>query len=391
MDRNTIHYVLFGMLIVSLGVLFAPRIYTTFFTYIYPSDKAILVNRSFEPDDFSAVGSGGAITATIVVTNNEAVDLHGFYYSDQVPNGWEVNIVDVSVNGLSITDCICGPGYAGEVYPGLTPHRWALEMPQGDGVFSPTHPIPASGGAAQIVYTMIVSEGAGSDYSTGYEGWAGWLETTPVGTAVFGYQAVVTPTNTPTPTNTQPAANFSASPLSGTLPLAVTFTDLSKGDAVAWLWNFGDRLTNTVQHPAHTYTFPDVYTVTLTVTDTESTDSDTIVKPALITVTAPPLEADFTALSRLGLPPLTVEFTDLSVGNILTRAWDFGDGESTTWLPGDASPSVTHTYSSLGCYTVSLVIQDAYTSSTLLKSQYIHVTDVVYSMHLPVILKHSVH
>jgi len=275
-----------------VGIFFAPRLHAAIFTYIYPPEKSILVNRSFEPDAFSAVSNGGAITVTIDVTNNEAVDLRGFYYSDQTPNGWEVNTLSVSVNGSPIADYAYGQGYADEVYTGLTPHRWALETPQGDGAFSPIHPIPASSGTARIVYNMIVSGGTGSDYSIGYEAWAGWLETAiPTGTAVFGYLGV-----------------------------------------------------------------------------------------------ASTLDADFTAQPRFGLPPLDVQFTDLSSGEILTRSWDFGD-ENTALLTGTASLPFTHTYSDLGYYTVTLTVQNDYESDTLIRSQYIHVTDVIYTVYLPVILR----
>ena len=282
--------ILLTVLIAGMGILFAPRLHAALFTYVYP-DKDVLVNRSFKPDAFSAVGSGGAITVTIGVTNNEAVALRGFYYSDQVPNGWGVDTESVSVNGSSIADYTYGQGYADEIYPGFTPHRWALEMPQGDGVFSPTHPISASGGTAQIVYTMIVNGGTGSDYSIGHEAWAGWLQTVPTGTAVFGY-------------------------------LGITST----------------------------------------------------------------LDADFTAQPRFGLPPLIVQFTDLSAGEVLTRSWDFGD-EGMALLTSTASLPLTHTYSDLGYYTVTLTIQNAYESDTLTRSRYIHVTSVVYDVYLPVILR----
>ena len=197
--------VLLPVLAVAVGTFFAARIHATLFTYTYPPNKDILVDRIFQPDDLSAVSSGQAITVTIDVTNNEEIPLRGFYYSDQVPNGWLVNTASVSVNGSPIADYTYGQGYANEVYTGLTPHRWALEMPEGSGVFSPTHLIPASGGTAQFIYTMIVSGGSGSDYSVGHEGWAGWQAT--VDTAVFGYQdtantPTATPTSTPTPTQT---------------------------------------------------------------------------------------------------------------------------------------------------------------------------------------------
>jgi PKD repeat protein len=95
-------------------------------------------------------------------------------------------------------------------------------------------------------------------------------------------------------------------------------------------------------------------------------------------------------LPRSGTAPLTVQFTDLSTGDVLTRVWDFGDGGGTALPPGTASlPGPTYTYSAPGYYTVSLTIQDAYRSDTLVRPRYIHVTDVVYNVHLPLVLKQS--
>ena len=283
-----VNFILLARFTAGVGIFSAPRIHAAVLTYIYPPDKNILVNRSFEPDDFSAVSSGTAVTVTVDVTNSEEVALRGFYYSDQVPNGWVVNAASVSVSGSPIVDYTYGQGYADEIYTGFTPHRWALEMPQGGGVFSPTHPIPASGGTARIVYTMIVSGGTGSDYSFGHDAWAGWLTTSPVGTAVFGYQEI-----------------------------------------------------------------------------------------------ASPLSADFTAEPRSGLVPLTVQFTDFSLGDILTRAWDFGDGS--TALPPGIAPA--HTYTVSGHYTVTLTVHDAYGSDTLMRPGYIRVTDVACTVFLPVVLR----
>ncbi|NTW88175.1 MAG: hypothetical protein HGB26_03430, partial [Desulfobulbaceae bacterium] len=52
----------------------------------------------------------------------------------------------------------------------------------------------------------------------------------------------------------KPVALFSASPLTGQAPLAVTFQDESFGNIISRLWAFGDGATSTEQHPAHTYT-----------------------------------------------------------------------------------------------------------------------------------------
>jgi hypothetical protein len=59
--------------------------------------------------------------------------------------------------------------------------------------------------------------------------------------------------------------DFSGTPLTGTAPLAVQFTDLTTYLPTSWLWDFGDGTTSTEQHPLHTYTEAGTYTVSLAV------------------------------------------------------------------------------------------------------------------------------
>jgi len=80
-----------------------------------------------------------------------------------------------------------------------------------------------------------------------------------------------------------PGAAFTATPISGTVPLTVTFTDLSTGGPTSWAWHFGDGGTSTAQHPVYTYTLPGIYTVTLAVGNT--TGSDILTRTNFITVT----------------------------------------------------------------------------------------------------------
>jgi PKD repeat protein len=51
------------------------------------------------------------------------------------------------------------------------------------------------------------------------------------------------------------------------VPYEVEFRDRSLGDVVSWQWNFGDSGTSSLERPKHTYTTPGIYTVSLTVTD----------------------------------------------------------------------------------------------------------------------------
>lgn len=63
----------------------------------------------------------------------------------------------------------------------------------------------------------------------------------------------------------KPVAKFTASPVKGAAPLAVTFADASTGAVTTWNWDFGDGGTSSSRNPgSHTFVNPGVYTVTLT-------------------------------------------------------------------------------------------------------------------------------
>jgi PKD repeat protein len=62
-----------------------------------------------------------------------------------------------------------------------------------------------------------------------------------------------------------PVPAFSAFPLNGKAPLAVTFTDKSTNNPTSWIWDFGDKSTSTAKNTIHKYTKAGKYTVKLTV------------------------------------------------------------------------------------------------------------------------------
>jgi len=72
-----------------------------------------------------------------------------------------------------------------------------------------------------------------------------------------------------------PVANFSGNPTSGPVPLTVYFTDLSSGSPTSWSWTFGDGGTSTAQNPSHQYTTASQYTVSLTATNAQGSDTET--------------------------------------------------------------------------------------------------------------------
>lgn len=83
-----------------------------------------------------------------------------------------------------------------------------------------------------------------------------------------------------------PEAAFTASPVSGTAPVTVTFTDTSTNGPTSWQWDFGDGERSTEQSPTHEYGLAGSYTVTLRVGNDEGFDD--VVRQSLITVEAPP-------------------------------------------------------------------------------------------------------
>jgi len=76
-----------------------------------------------------------------------------------------------------------------------------------------------------------------------------------------------------TPGVALPVAIFDAFPVSGTAPLSVAFVDQSIGTID--FWSFGDGTTSTEQNPSHTYNNSGSYTVSLSVTGSQGTDTKT--------------------------------------------------------------------------------------------------------------------
>ena len=73
-----------------------------------------------------------------------------------------------------------------------------------------------------------------------------------------------------------PIANLTGTPTTGFGPLTVSFTDQSTQSPTSWLWDFGDGITSTEQHPTHTFTTPGIYTINLTVTNATGTGAVTM-------------------------------------------------------------------------------------------------------------------
>ncbi|MBD3285141.1 PKD domain-containing protein [candidate division WOR-3 bacterium] len=158
-----------------------------------------------------------------------------------------------------------------------------------------------------------------------------------------------------------PSAEFSASPTSGDAPLVVNFTDESTGNPDSWSWDFGDGGTSTDQDPSYTYNSGGTYTVSLTATNAQGSNTET--KSNYITVNElnPPVAA-FIADPSSGYVPfthrMTVQFRDESTEDPEEWAWNFGDGGTST----EQNP--THTYTSAGSFEVTLTATNGDGSDT---------------------------
>ena len=164
-------------------------------------------------------------------------------------------------------------------------------------------------------------------------------------------------------------ADFYASPISGDVPLKVYFFDQSIGDIESWSWDFGDGTSSGSINPEHIYNVEGTYTVSLTVSNSEGSNTKTENNYIhVIEVPPSPLNADFTAVPTAGPAPLLVNFADVSSGNPTSWLWTFGDGQTST------NQSPVHVYTSAGFYNVSLTVWNASNGNdTEIKTDYINV------------------
>ncbi|MEI9942759.1 MAG: PKD domain-containing protein [Chitinophagaceae bacterium] len=167
-----------------------------------------------------------------------------------------------------------------------------------------------------------------------------------------------------------PSANFTASPLAGCSPLIVNFQDLSTGSPTAWSWDFGNGNTSILQNPSTTYFVPGNYTVRLTVTNANG--SNTLTRSQYITVYDLPV-INFSASNQSGCFPLPVQFTDLSTGGAgntnVSWQWDFGNGVTSTLQ----NPFITYTIA--GNYSITLrVTNDKGCTKVISRPNFIVVT-----------------
>lgn len=173
-----------------------------------------------------------------------------------------------------------------------------------------------------------------------------------------------------------PVANFTCDVMTGIAPLTVNFTSTSTGTITAFLWDFGDGGTSTIQNPSHLFSNAGNYTVILTVTGPGGSNSMSKTITVTQSSSSTPV-ASFTTDVSSGAAPLTVNFTSTSTGNITSYSWSFGDGGTST------AQNPSHTYYSNGTYSASLTVSGPNgsnsTSKTITVSSSSQTTNVTFN------------
>lgn len=149
--------------------------------------------------------------------------------------------------------------------------------------------------------------------------------------------------------NPNPAASFTASANSCTLPVTATFINGSAtGSNITYSWNFGNGQTSTLQNPnSITYSSVNTYNVSLLVTNTTTGCNTTFSN----TITISDFAADFTMVDSVCIGG-AVTMNDNSTVGVNNWNWNSGSGQTST------AENPTFTYNTAGTFTVSLTSQN---------------------------------
>ena len=171
-----------------------------------------------------------------------------------------------------------------------------------------------------------------------------------------------------------PVAAFTATPRSGSPPLAVSFADQSTNSPTSWKWEYKNATVDwtsfaTTKNPLFTFV-TGTYDIRLNATNTGGSDVETKTGYITVNTTSVPPAAEFSANRTAGSAPLTVRFTDASTGMITGWIWDLnGDGSMDST---DQDP--VYTYTAPGSYSVNLSVSGPGGTDSALKTGYIVVT-----------------
>lgn len=218
---------------------------------------------------------------------------------------------------------------------------------------------PVCPGQASVVYVETYGNTGELTYqwSNGLGNEPGVFTVTPAQPAEY----IVTITNTCASVsdtayvtiNPPPAFSFTSDTNALCVPGIIQFTDNSvtgnpDDPVTSWNWNFGDSYSSAEQNPAHLYTAPLSYPVTLIVTTSGGCTNNNLSAPVTINGNPYPTAAFSLNGVNLNLPYDVLTTSNQSTG-ATSYIWSFGDGQSSTL----AEPQHLFTY--LGSFQVQLV------------------------------------
>jgi PKD repeat protein len=171
--------------------------------------------------------------------------------------------------------------------------------------------------------------------------------------------------------STPPQAAFTYYPTDSYVNMSITF-DASASTAEGYnvtianyQWDFGDgssQVNTTNALVTHTYSLVNNYLVTLNVTDTQGLWCTTQKIIAILPPTGPDANFTWSPLNPVANNSVTFNGNSTVLGwdgnenpPIVNYVWNFGDGNTTS----GNYPTITHTYTAAGSYTVILNVTDA--------------------------------
>jgi PKD repeat protein len=163
-----------------------------------------------------------------------------------------------------------------------------------------------------------------------------------------------------------PRSLFRAFPRTGNFPLTVNFHTFTNSNTIRYFWDFGDGSTLSFEkNPVHVYKTEGSYTVTLrTITQlgaqgftTKTNYVEVYNDYATPFVYATPKQGISTkTAASSGNSPTTFLFVDQTRAEIVSRLWQFGDGNS-QFITDPNQHTVTYQYENNGTYRPSVLIE----------------------------------
>jgi gliding motility-associated-like protein len=167
---------------------------------------------------------------------------------------------------------------------------------------------------------------------------------------------------------TPPNLSFNVASTTSCVGDSILFNNTSDAFTQLWSWDFGDGNTSTSQQPYHNYQDTGLYSVTLTGSHFNCSNTITLTDYILVL----PPEAIFSHVVVCDTP-MQANFIDASVSATIWE-WDFGDNSTNTDTSSLANPS--YSYPGRGNYTVTLTVYNGSSGCSHTLTQVVEIRDI---------------